>query len=318
MPNLQKIVKVTQAQYDTLSSGGTVGSYTGLNDNYVYLVENNTEYLPTTGGSMINYGWINFNDDEDNTRFVLGGDWVNNEIIYLSDNTGYMPLFADDGGEIIYSQNSDYHSDTTVSTCLFTIKDVGNTDNYIQFEPETRTIYFSTDSGQHQYNVSLPSADGTIALTSDIPSVSLTTTTGSESITVGSNSLNVVTRDTAQTIDGQKTFSSFPIAKGITLKNNVLNPTGSNFEIANDNGYNGKIRFGGKGLMFTAGNVLPSENNNSQKLGDTAYKWKAVYIDGYLGKQNANYGVSLPDMTNWTANKELATIDEIPQVKRYI
>lgn len=47
MPNLEKIVKVTQEQYNTLASGGTVGEYTGLNDNYVYLVpDNNGDFHP--------------------------------------------------------------------------------------------------------------------------------------------------------------------------------------------------------------------------------------------------------------------------------
>lgn len=39
--NLQKFIKVTQEQYNTLASGGTVGSYTGLSSNYIYLVEDN-------------------------------------------------------------------------------------------------------------------------------------------------------------------------------------------------------------------------------------------------------------------------------------
>lgn len=44
MANLQKVIKVTQAQYDTLAAGGTVGSYTGLDDNYIYLVVDNHNY----------------------------------------------------------------------------------------------------------------------------------------------------------------------------------------------------------------------------------------------------------------------------------
>ena len=39
MDTLQKIVKVTQQQYDTLKNGGTVGGYTGLNASYLYLVQ---------------------------------------------------------------------------------------------------------------------------------------------------------------------------------------------------------------------------------------------------------------------------------------
>ena len=39
MGTLQKIVKVTQQQYGTLKTGGTVGDYTGINSNYIYLVQ---------------------------------------------------------------------------------------------------------------------------------------------------------------------------------------------------------------------------------------------------------------------------------------
>lgn len=52
MDTLQKIVKVTQQQYDTLKNGGTVGGYTGLNSNYIYLVVDENEYLPLSGGIM--------------------------------------------------------------------------------------------------------------------------------------------------------------------------------------------------------------------------------------------------------------------------
>ena len=42
MANLQKVIKVTKAQYDILAAGGTVGSYTGLDDNYIYLVRDDS------------------------------------------------------------------------------------------------------------------------------------------------------------------------------------------------------------------------------------------------------------------------------------
>lgn len=44
MSDLQKIIKVTQSQYEILANGGTVGGYTGLNSNYIYLVENNDTF----------------------------------------------------------------------------------------------------------------------------------------------------------------------------------------------------------------------------------------------------------------------------------
>lgn len=48
-PNLQKIIKLTQSQYNTLSNGGTVGDYTGLNDNYLYLIQSDSPDLPVVG-----------------------------------------------------------------------------------------------------------------------------------------------------------------------------------------------------------------------------------------------------------------------------
>lgn len=39
MAQLEKIIKVTQEQYDTLQEGGTVGSYTGIDPSFIYLVE---------------------------------------------------------------------------------------------------------------------------------------------------------------------------------------------------------------------------------------------------------------------------------------
>ena len=48
---------------------------------------------------------------------------------------------------------------------------------------------------------------GNVNLTPANLGISLTTTTGSEAVTVGSSTLNVVTRDTTQTISGAKTFS---------------------------------------------------------------------------------------------------------------
>lgn len=48
----------------------------------------------------------------------------------------------------------------------------------------------------------------TIAYKSDIPTISLATTAGSEAITVNNSTLNLVTRDTTQIVSGAKTFTS--------------------------------------------------------------------------------------------------------------
>lgn len=57
MADLEKIIKVTQAQYDILASGGKVGDYVGLQDSYIYMIEDTNEYitksLTSTKGDMI-------------------------------------------------------------------------------------------------------------------------------------------------------------------------------------------------------------------------------------------------------------------------
>ena len=57
MADLQKVVKLTSSQYSTLAGGGTVGSYTGLDSSYLYLVEDSTQYVPL-GGTTSLYGSI--------------------------------------------------------------------------------------------------------------------------------------------------------------------------------------------------------------------------------------------------------------------
>ena len=45
MASLEKVIKVTQEQYDILASGGTVGDYTGLDEDYIYLVQDNGQSI---------------------------------------------------------------------------------------------------------------------------------------------------------------------------------------------------------------------------------------------------------------------------------
>ena len=82
MDTLQKIVKVTQQQYDTLKNGGTVGSYTGLNSNYIYLVVDENEYLPLSGGTINANGSKvplilkgGANDYREGLRIIPSGSW---------------------------------------------------------------------------------------------------------------------------------------------------------------------------------------------------------------------------------------------------
>ena len=239
MANLEKVIKVTQAQYDTLASGGTVGSYTGLNDNYVYLVEDNNEYLPVitvtnslkvsdlplncyldggtvrgvctrlsglnnrvgvdivtssgyyhyfannggntliadiidgnvgeyreyflnTGGNIVNSGYINFCDDDGDTRFELGSQIYDDEIIYLPSDK-YMDLLANYSYSLIYSENGNYLQDFTLTTNELKIYDADDSGMVIGLNAAGSCIYTST----HDYYLPTTSG-GTFALTSDL------------------------------------------------------------------------------------------------------------------------------------------------------
>lgn len=45
MPVLTNVLKVTSAQYDTLASGGTIGSHTGLEAGAIYLIQDSGLYV---------------------------------------------------------------------------------------------------------------------------------------------------------------------------------------------------------------------------------------------------------------------------------
>ena len=50
MADLSKVVKLTQEQYNTLVSGGTVGDYTGLDPTFLYLVEDMGDIIDVSNG----------------------------------------------------------------------------------------------------------------------------------------------------------------------------------------------------------------------------------------------------------------------------
>ena len=89
MGTLQKIVKVTQQQYDALKSGDTVGDYTGINSNYIYLVQedyndityanlNNANSLGTIGKTSKLYG-VGL---DSNSNLAVKVPWTDNNTTY--------------------------------------------------------------------------------------------------------------------------------------------------------------------------------------------------------------------------------------------
>lgn len=98
----------------------------------------------------------------------------------------------------------------------------------------------------------------------------------------------------AETITGEKTFSTSPVVKQISFVNNTSSPSGNILYILNDNGYNAKIRFGSHGIMFTSGgSIISPDGDESGDLGSSSYRWKDLYlsssarIDNYIIDKDA-------------------------------
>lgn len=103
MAILNKIIKLTQEQYDTLASGGTVGEYTGIDANYLYLVQSeestNDNYVDLTSDQNIQ-GVKTFRDGikfDLAPNVIIGGDQVANELIYAPDTS---TILAERGNDL--------------------------------------------------------------------------------------------------------------------------------------------------------------------------------------------------------------------------
>ena len=99
MAELQKFVKVTQPQYNTLKNGGTVGSYTGIDPNYIYLVENE--------------GWIIVDDNDTSVVDLPQG------ILYIQTSDGLY------GGIVSTTETGTHnvYSRTLASSTRITVDD---------------------------------------------------------------------------------------------------------------------------------------------------------------------------------------------------
>ena len=135
--DLQKVVKLTSSQYAILASGGTVGSYTGLNSSYLYMVEDSTQYIPLAGttslyGSIVPYGSA-VTLGTNNSRFqsiyagfmsvssiwTQGVSWPGN--IYVTANTAVV---GGGGTGTLYLNAGEYVSTTASSIYTKAYKDL--------------------------------------------------------------------------------------------------------------------------------------------------------------------------------------------------
>lgn len=106
----------------------------------------------------------------------------------------------------------------------------------------------------------------------------VSTTSGSESVTVKSNTLNVVTRNTAQTIAGTKTFSGGIIlnnTKYITVKDNSDSPHGAlGLDASN------VLQLGSATLplCINASGAVKAYADDWNDLGSSTKRWKTLYV----------------------------------------
>lgn len=150
-----------------------------------------------------------------------------------------------------------------------------------------RIVNQGTGDVTSTYGITIPNttswtSDRVISTTSD---QSLTTTTGSESVIINGDILNVVTRDTDQTITGQKTFTSTPFFDWISV--NTIGSTQSyiNFYLN-----------AGTYYRLDTSTFRPT-TTNLRDLGTSSYSWKDVYVSGSL-KDNNNSSVTIANIVD--------------------
>ena len=145
MANLQKVVKLTKSQYNTLANGGTVGEYTGLNSNYIYLVDGDKDYEIN---SVYAY---ELTDDELREVAVFQTDGDSGTGLVLN---GHLIVYGDDDAGNSQKPANVIASGSDIDTTLF------NTG-----------VCVYDNSSDHEYKISFPGKSGTFAVTSDLPQV---------------------------------------------------------------------------------------------------------------------------------------------------
>ena len=136
------------------------------------------------------------------------------------------------------------------------------------------------------------------------------TSSGTINVSLASG-YSLLNSNNGQIIGGSKTFTDTVNLKSLSLKEpgteNIY--TSSILSLSSNGtliqGYNHSILF--------ADTVRPL-NNNSIDLGTRNIKWKDLYLAGVINKASSGYGLAIPDTSGYTANKTIATTDQIPYV----
>ena len=132
MAQLQKIIKVTQEQYNTLQSGGTVGDYTGIDPSFIYLVEDTgsdsltVSELQVTEAATFNKAFKVYSDEISGTQYE-----------------NQMPMFNNDEKYNDWDVDAIYYSTGICTTAI-------------------------SDEAEDEYKYSFPAKSGTFALTNEV------------------------------------------------------------------------------------------------------------------------------------------------------
>lgn len=72
-----------------------------------------------------------------------------------------------------------------------------------------------------------------------------------------------------------------------------------------------KPAIGNATIRYKLGGNAFTPESGSISLGSSSKKWTDVFMSGVLSDGNSSYGLALPDTTSFTANKTIATTDDI-------
>lgn len=164
MANLEKIIKVTQEQYDILASGGKVGDYVGLQDNYIYMIEDTNEYI--TAGEATNLGYYDtISENSDGTYTITrqtGYVYIGNETLtYFSDNDRPRWLICNLSGKaVIPSVNTELGQIITANYETKTEANAWNTNSGMSLNTSGDVVIYGatrpTPTGIIQYKLATP------------------------------------------------------------------------------------------------------------------------------------------------------------------
>ena len=286
MANLKNVIYLSNEDYETLVSSGTVT----INGETLTYDENNVYVTPDKLASTTEDGLMSASDKAKLDGIADGSNLVTTNtdqtisgIKTFSNKIGFSNSSTNIGYRISENANADLilerTNDGTTWNTIDSI-DVGGNAYLRTIMPQNSASYNLGSSSRKWKDLFLSGIirdgnNGTYGL-------SLPDTT---SFTANSE---LVDTASAQTITGKKTIP-------------FVNGSGST-------GFT--IGFTNSAYYTFMGSCFKGVNGNKD-LGESATKWKNLFLSGYIGNSNSGFGLILPDTTSFTANKTIATTDQL-------